>query len=241
MQEKCFSCETMGANPRLRSFSKKIPQREKKFLTTFGKVVYSQRLLNKKFCILNYGLSGIKELELKIGEKVKALRLGSDLTQAELADRARLTKGFISQLENDQTSTSVDSLADILEALGVTLSEFFSDNTETKVVFAPSERVEIEGKGVDRFELLVPGSTNNLMDPIMIELKPGERMEPQGPHPGEQFGYVLNGTVTLKFDKKLFKVPSRHCFYFESDRSHQMVNNGTTAAKLLWITTPPQM
>ncbi|HVP07022.1 MAG TPA: helix-turn-helix transcriptional regulator, partial [Candidatus Acidoferrum sp.] len=107
-------------------------------------------------------------MELRIGGKIKALRLASDLTQAELADRARLTKGYISQLENEQTSASVETLADILEALGVTLSEFFTDSAQTKVVFSPAERVAIEDKGVNRFELLVPGSTNNLMDPIMM-------------------------------------------------------------------------
>ncbi|MBK7140748.1 MAG: helix-turn-helix transcriptional regulator [bacterium] len=180
-------------------------------------------------------------MNLKIGEKIRALRLASDLTQEELADRAQLTKGFISQLENDQTSISVDSLSDLLDALGVTLSEFFSDTTEEKVVFEPAERVPVEGWGVSKFELLVPGSTNNLMDPILLEIKPGEKMEPRGPHAGEQFGYVLNGTATLRIDKKTFTVPSRHCFYFESDRTHQVMNNGRTVVKLLWVITPPQM
>lgn len=180
-------------------------------------------------------------MELKIGEKIKALRLASGLTQEELADRAKLTKGFISQLENDQYSISVDSLADLLEALGVTLPEFFTDSADEKVVFSPSERVPVEGWGISKFELLVPGSTNNLMDPIMLEMKPGERLEPQGPHPGEQFGYVLGGTATLKINKKSYKVPNRHCFYFESDRTHQLINAGRTVVRVLWVTTPPQM
>jgi transcriptional regulator with XRE-family HTH domain len=181
------------------------------------------------------------ELELKVGKKIKALRLASDLTQEELADRARLTKGFISQLENDQTSISVDSLNDLLEALGITLSEFFSDAGNEKVVYAPSERVAVDGWGVNTFELLVRGSTNNMMDPIYLELKPGEKMDQRGPHAGEQFGYVLTGTATLRIDKKTYKVPSRHCFYFESDRAHQISNNGNAVVKLLWVITPPQM
>jgi len=167
--------------------------------------------------------------------------LASELTQEELADRARLTKGFISQLENDQTSISVDSLADILGALGVTLSEFFSSKAETKVVFSPSERVAVEGWGAQKFELLVPSSTNNIMDPILLELKPGERMEQRDPHAGEQFGYVLNGTATLKIGREKYKVPSRHCFYFESDRTYQIMNSGTKVVRLLWVITPPQM
>lgn len=180
-------------------------------------------------------------MELNIGQKIKAMRLASDLTQEELANRAGLTKGFISQLENDQTSIQIDSLADIVEVFGLTMSEFFSDNDEIKTVYSPEERVSIEGKGISRFELLVPGSTNNLMDPILISLEPGEATDRFEPHPGEQFGYVLKGTATLKIDKKSFKVPEGHCFYFASDRTHRILNKDKSTVNILWIISPPQM
>lgn len=180
---------------------------------------------------------------MNIGKKIKGLRQTSDLTQEELANRAKLTKGFISQIENEkfQTSISVDSLTDILDALGVSLSEFFRESNETQVVFKPSERIAIDIDGADKFELLIPGSTNNQMDPILLNLKAGEKLEPNNPHPGEQFGYVLNGTATLKLGKKSYKIPNKHCFYFKSDKVHQLLNNSKREVKILWITTPPQM
>ena len=180
-------------------------------------------------------------MELKIGHKIKALRLASDLTQTELADRANLTKGFISQLENDQCSISVDSLADILDALGVPLQDFFADQTDTEVVFAPKDRVRVDNKGAARFELLVPGSTNNDMDPILVEMAPEEKLEPFEPHAAEHFGYVLKGTLTLKLGKNEYKVRANHCFYFEADWSGQMMNMNSSTVKFLWVTTPPQM
>lgn len=179
-------------------------------------------------------------MDLRIGEKIKALRLASDLTQAELADRAGLTKGFISQLENDQTSIQIDSLADLLEALGVSIAEFFTD-TEEKVVFGSSDRIRLDGKGAARFELLVPSSTNNLMDPVLLELKPGQKLPEQDPQPGEQFGYVLKGQATLKLNGKPYGVPKGYCFYIESNRTQQICNDGIASTQLLWITTPPQM
>lgn len=179
-------------------------------------------------------------MELRIGEKIRALRLTSDLTQTELADRAGLTKGFISQLENDQTSIQIDSLADLLEALGISIAEFFT-NTEEKVIFGATDRVRLEGKGAARFELLVPSSTNNQMDPILLELKPGQELAEQDPQPGEQFGYVLKGQATLKLNGKSHRVPKGHCFYFESNQTQQICNDGNGSMQLLWITTPPQM
>ncbi|MBU0984031.1 MAG: helix-turn-helix domain-containing protein [candidate division Zixibacteria bacterium] len=180
-------------------------------------------------------------MQLNIGQKIKALRLASNLTQTELADRANLTKGFISQLENDQTSIGVDSLADMLEALGVSLTEFFSDDTDVQVVFSPEDRVAVEGKGAESFELLVPGSTNNMMDPIMLTLGAGERLEEGDPHPGEQFGYILDGAVTLRLGKTLHHVPRHHCFHFKADQTHQLINSGKRPARILWIVAPPQM
>lgn len=180
-------------------------------------------------------------MALQIGKKIKTLRMASDLTQAELADRADLTKGFISQFENDQCSISVDSLTDLLDALGVSLQDFFTDESDTSVVFALKNRIAVDGKGVAKFEILVPGSTNNVMDPILVELAPGEYLEPIDPHPGEQFGFILKGTLTLKLGQSQHKVISGSCFYFEADQPSQIMNHGNTTVKLLWITTPPQM
>lgn len=179
--------------------------------------------------------------DMKIGSKIRELRLGSDLTQSELADRADLTKGFISQLENEQTSISVDSLKDILDVLGVSMAEFFAETANVPVVFTPEQRIHIDGKGVTRFDLLVPGSTNNLMDPTLVELEPGDQLEKQGPFAGEVFGYVLKGTVTLLHGKKKHKVPRRYCFYFKAVKEHQISNLGNTTASMLMVTSPPQM
>ena len=74
-----------------------------------------------------------------------------------------------------------------------------------------------------------------------LEMAPGEKLEASDPHPGEQFGYVLKGTVTLKLGQKEHKVRSNHCFYFEADQSSQIMNKSNSAVKMLWITTPPQM
>jgi transcriptional regulator with XRE-family HTH domain len=182
-------------------------------------------------------------MELNIGNKIKALRLASELTQEELANRARLTKGFISQLENEkfQTSISLDSLADILDALGVGLSEFFDDSETARVVYTPTDRVEVDGTGAAKFELLVPGSTNNLMDPILVQLHRGEKLEKRNPQPGEQFGFVLKGIITLVVNKKKYEVPRNSCFYFKSNQSHQISNRGDAEAAFVWVTSPPLM
>ena len=76
---------------------------------------------------------------MKIGRKIKDRRHQLGLTQKELADRCELTKGYISQLENDLTSPSIATLNDIVSALGITLQEFFQRMTgEAKVWGVPA-------------------------------------------------------------------------------------------------------
>ena len=67
---------------------------------------------------------------MQIGEKIRRLRIEKQLTQEELANRCELSKGFISQVENDLTSPSIATLMDILEILGTNPTEFFSDKEQ---------------------------------------------------------------------------------------------------------------
>ena len=67
---------------------------------------------------------------MDIGAKIRLLRIKNQLTLEELANRSELTKGFLSQVERNLTSPSIATLEDILEALGTSLGEFFSDDRD---------------------------------------------------------------------------------------------------------------
>ena len=177
---------------------------------------------------------------LKIGERLKKLRMVNSLTQEELASRADLTKGFISQLENDATSPSIATLKDIIDVFGISMQEFFSEETDQDIVFGKDARVQATDDGDSvKVELLVPGAQNREMDPVLVTLEPDGEMDEQPIHEGEEFGYVISGKVQLRLDDKLYTVEKGECFYFASDRRHTVKNVGKGAAKLLWVVTPP--
>jgi len=177
---------------------------------------------------------------MKIGERIRNLRQLSNLTQEELAERAGLTKGFISQVERDLTSISLDSLIQILGALDEDISEFFRDSTgEEKIVYRENDRVVIEKDKIQRFELLVPGSTNRRLEPILLTLRKGQLTPKERPHEGEEFGYVLRGRVILRFGKEVLKLKTGECFYLSAEKEHWLQNTGSNEAIILWISSPP--
>ena len=76
---------------------------------------------------------------MDIGKKLRELRKQNDLTLEDLASRSELTKGFLSQVERNLTALSIATLADILEALGSNLSEFFHEEEEKQIVFGADD------------------------------------------------------------------------------------------------------
>ena len=177
---------------------------------------------------------------MEIGDKIRRLRVAKQLTQEELANRCELSKGFISQLENDLTSPSIATLIDILDILGTNLTEFFSEDTNEKIAFSKDDMFETENEDL-KYKLmwLIPNAQKNEMEPIMITLEPGGKYIEEEPHEGEEFGYVLSGSIVLHLGDKSYKVKKNESFYFKPKSNHYISNNGKTTAKVIWISTPP--
>ena len=138
---------------------------------------------------------------MELGGKIRQLRNQKGLTQEELADRCELTKGYISQLENDLNSPSIATLADILSALGSNLSEFFREEAEEKVVFSKEEFSEKDSDGI-LWKWLIPNAQKNMMEPVLVELSEGVSTSGDIPHEGEEFGYVLEGRIAIVLGNK---------------------------------------
>ena len=175
---------------------------------------------------------------MRIGSKIKELRVLKGLTQEELADRAELSKGFISQLERDLTSPSIATLVDILQCLGTDLKTFFDDTEDDRVVFKKEdyfEKTDTELHNV--IEWIIPNAQKNIMEPIRLTLEPGGSTYPDNPHEGEEFGYVLQGSISIHIGSKTYRAKKGESFYFTPDKKHYLTSRH--GASLIWVSTPP--
>lgn len=179
-------------------------------------------------------------MNIDIGEKIRKLRTEKQLTQEELANRCELSKGFISQLENNLTSPSIATLIDILEILGTNLKEFFSEEVNEKITYKQDDMFEVDDFDLGyKFKWLVPNSQVNEMEPVLVNLKPGGRYKEEKPHDGEEFGYVLKGIIYLHLGNKRLKVKKGESFYYKPKENHYIENAGKSQAQILWVSTPP--
>lgn len=199
------------------------------------------KLSRAVFCkVMNLTSAG-RDTLLDIGEKLRQLRLQRGLTQEDMADRCELSKGFISQVERNLASPSIATLTDMLECLGSSLSQFFSEAKAEKTVFAPQDMfVKEDAEGMrGSVTWLVPDAQKNTMEPILVEMDEGGETYPLPPHEGEEFGYVLSGSVYLVTGDKKTRVRTGCSFCIHPRQAHHLINAGKTKARVLWVSNPP--
>ncbi len=178
---------------------------------------------------------------MDIGLKIRELRKSNNLTLEELASRSELTKGFLSQVERNLTSPSISTLEDILEALGTNLAEFFAEKEEDQIVFSEEEDWFEDARDTYTISWVVPNAQKNEMEPILLRLSPSAESFEVINHQGQEFGYVLEGSVILAMEGgKRIRIRCGQTFYMDGKRSHRLINaSKTKEARVLWVSTPP--
>ncbi len=184
----------------------------------------------------------------QLGDKIKTLRKKLGITQKELAQQVGLTPSFISQLEKNLISPSIDSLLKLSETLH-TPPTFFLTDSETglwsKMLVKPRERQEIQFKEMKnapvKLELLISEVLDRRMEPYLLTLKEGAVIhEHFSNHKGDEFAYILEGDLEVEVQGKKQLVKKGDSLYFESAVPSRWANMGKGPAVLLWVLSPPR-
>ncbi|KAB7704758.1 helix-turn-helix domain-containing protein [Bacillus aerolatus] len=176
---------------------------------------------------------------MEIGKKIKNLRLKKGLTQEELGERTDLSKGYISQLERDLSSPSIETFFHLLEVLGCSPKEFFDEEKrEQKVVYGEEDQTDYadEEKGYE-IQWLVPESNEKEMEPVKLVFQRGGGFKRFEPSLAETFGYVLSGQVIVQLGKREYKAKAGEAIYFHSSEEHQIINDFDGTSEIILTVT----
>lgn len=176
---------------------------------------------------------------MKIGPRIKNLRLKKGLTQEELGERTDLTKGYISQIERDLSSPSLETFFDILAVLGCTPNEFFDEEeSEQKVVYTDEDRTEFVDEELGfRIQWLVPESNENEMEPILLTLEEGGTFREFEPSLADTFAYVLSGKIEVSLGKRTYYARAGETIYYQASEKHRIANDNDGPSELLLVAT----
>lgn len=176
---------------------------------------------------LETGEAASGTLERYLGNAIRDLRQRHGLTIAEVADRAGISRGMLSKIENAQTATSLDSLNRLAQALGVSLSVLFRnyDVPEGSAQLVKSgEGMEVVRRGTRRghtYHLLAydQGPTK-LFEPFLITIDSPDATFPVFEHPGTEFLYMLEGRMEYRHGQHTYLMTPGDALTFRGEVPH---------------------
>jgi len=176
---------------------------------------------------------------MQLGRKIRDLRLRRGLTVQKLADATRLSKGFISQVENDRTSPSLSTLRDLAAALRTSVAYLVVEDDPTVHVVRAAERPQLTPDGNTlRTEVLSALPKRNL-ELLLLELPADlDAGEQRHSHPGEECLLCVEGRVRLLHGEQGLMLEAGDSCHFDGRIEHSIENLGPAAARVLIAMTP---
>lgn len=187
--------------------------------------------------------SGVARRDPGFGARIRRLRLALGLTLQEVSDRSGLAASTLSKVEQGKLSPTYENILRLAEGLRTDLSALFSDAAVSRPL-AGRRSVTRAGQGARLntaqygYELLAADLANKKLVPLRTTLR--ARSLTEFPdyirHDGEEFLYVLSGTVELLTEgyAPLRLAPGDSC-YFDSVMGHACLSVGETDATILWV------
>lgn len=181
-------------------------------------------------------------MDINIGKKIKELRKKQKMSIAELASKADLSSGLISQIERNLVTPSITSLWKIAQSLQVSIGYFFDEDVKyiANPVVRRNERKRIIVSNNNAIYELLSQDLNRKIEFLYITIKPGDCSSKDFvTHEGEECGIVIKGRLMVKMIDREYILEEGDSIYFDSTIPHRYVNIGDEVCESIWAMTPP--
>jgi transcriptional regulator with XRE-family HTH domain len=176
-----------------------------------------------------------------VGAQLRLLRRARRQTLRQVAQRARVSESFLSQLERGRTGASIASLQGIAGALGVEVSDLFARNGDTGPrVLRREDRPYVSWGTLGRKALLTPKPFEAL-EVVAASFERGGSTGPDSYVHGdsEELLVVVSGVVELMLGEETMRLGAGDCARYRSSMPHRLVNAGEETAEVMYIMSPP--
>ncbi len=183
-----------------------------------------------------------RTLDQYLGNAIRELRQRHNLTIANVAESAEISRGMLSKIENGQTSTSLDTLSNIASALGVTLSSLFR-NFNVPAGGAQhvkkGEGMEVVRRGTKKghtYHLLAyDQGPKKFFEPFLVTITDASEVFPAFEHPGTEFIYLLEGKMKYRHGQQTYVMSPGDSLAFKGGVPHGPAQLIKTPIRMLAI------
>lgn len=184
---------------------------------------------------------GVLQMETGIGGKIRTLRKQKGLTLKEVAEKTNLSISFLSQVEHSKSSTTLESLKKIAEAFEVNPSFFFTEEAAISKSKSSIKRSTLHENNLSTTQFIYKDLSGNLdnqlFNPILVTLNPGESKGKPFSHQGQEFLYILEGTLTITLEDEEYTLNPSDCIHFVSTMRHYWFNRTDSVVKFLCVSS----
>jgi transcriptional regulator with XRE-family HTH domain len=182
-----------------------------------------------------------EELLLLIGDKIKIKRTQKNVTLETLAQKAGVSKGLISQIENNRTVPSLPVLFNIIHSLDEDLRTFFEDmhdginNNNILIIRKGQEKLFSKEpvKGFSYRRILTRSITSQATDVVLLELKKKAARKQMIQTDAFECKYIMKGSIEYQIEKEVFTLSAGDTLFFDGRMRHRLKNIGDTEALIL--------
>ena len=186
----------------------------------------------------------------KLGARVRQLREMREMTCAQLAERSRCHVELLERIEAGELVPSLAPLMSIARALGLRLGTLLDDEPHAgpALVKAGQSANVIRFSGNDPsanssnlvFQAMGAGKQDRHMEPFLIDVQPGAEQSPSvSSHEGEEFIYVLSGSVQVNYGETVYRLAAGDSLYYDSVVPHNVCACDGAAARILAVVYSP--
>ena len=171
----------------------------------------------------------------EIGNKIRGIRKEKGITLKQLSERTGLSIGYLSNLERDSSSPTLDNMQKICGVLEVSLIELLDDKKPYKTVIRKNERKVVyyrEGKVC--YESIKFGS--ELLDGLVITLEPHSQYDSKNwVHNYDEIGLVLEGEMYISIEGERIEISEGDAFYIKAKANHNLGNDSGQRCVSYWV------
>lgn len=184
-----------------------------------------------------------EDIILRISNRLKEIRKEKRITIQELADRAGVSKGLISQIENNRTIPSLPVLMNLVQSLNLDLTEFFkdlssNDQQEKVLVIRSTDHTSLQkeaAKGFNYQRILARNIHGGPVDFVLLELKKGARRNKMVTTDAFEYKYLIKGKIDYLIEDKNYSLNEGDSIFFDGRLGHNLSNVGDTNAVMLVV------
>jgi transcriptional regulator with XRE-family HTH domain len=173
-----------------------------------------------------------------IGQRLRAARLARHLTMEHLAAATGLSKGFISRVERDQTSPSVNTLVLLCDVLDIPIGDLFTRTDATLIPLEDAPPINLGGRGAD--ERLLSPRRDGRFQMIRSRVEPGgnggDTLYTIGAE--TELVHVISGSVRLEFSDRSWELEQGDTLTFDAQEPHNWHATSAEGADLVWVLVP---